>query len=105
MRKGLQGPSADRGAAGGEQAQVEDEVPRGAHLRLHGEHDAQAVHTDNRLGAGDGGDRADQPDLQHVALRANRQAQAYRNQKPTRHNSLIHTYAQTVKKMSQKFVK
>jgi hypothetical protein len=54
---------------------VEDAVPRGAHLRLHGEHDAQAVHQDGGLGAGDGGDWADQPDLQHVALRANRQAE------------------------------
>ena len=39
------------------------------------EHDAPAVHQDGRLVEGDGGDRADQPDLQHVALRANRQAQ------------------------------
>ena len=53
----------------------EDAVPRGAHLRLHGEHDEQAVHQDGRLGEGDGGDRSDQPDLQHVALRANRQAE------------------------------
>ena len=51
-------------------------MPRGAHLRLHGEHDAQAVHQDGRLGEGDGGDWADQPDLQHVVLRANRQAES-----------------------------
>ena len=74
MREGLQGSSVDRGAAGDEQAQVKDKVPRGAHLRLHGEHDEQAVHTDGGAGEGDDGDRVDQPDLQHVALRANRQA-------------------------------
>ncbi len=75
MREGLPRASADRGAEGVEQGEVEDAVPRGAHLRLHGEHDAPAVHQDGRLGEGDGGDRADQPDLQHVPLRANRQAQ------------------------------
>ena len=46
----------------------EDEVPRGVHLRVHGEHDAQAVHTDGGASAGDGGGRADQPDLQPDAL-------------------------------------
>ena len=75
MREGLLRASADRGAERVEQGEVEDAVPRGAHLRLHGEHDEQAVHQDGRFGEGDGGDRADQPDLQHVALRANRQAE------------------------------
>ncbi len=43
MRKGLPWVSADGETEGDEQAQVEDEVPRGAHLRVHGEHDEQAV--------------------------------------------------------------
>ena len=37
-------------------------MPRGAYLRVHGEHDeqaVQAVHQDDRLGDSDGGDRAD----------------------------------------------
>ena len=89
--------------------ELEDAKPRGAHLRVHGEHDAQAVHQDGRIGAGDGGDRADQPDLQHVALRANRQAQPperlteKKAQQAT--DTYIHTYAQTLKKTIKKFVK
>lgn len=75
MREGLPRPSADGGAEGDEQGEVADAKPRGAHLRVHGEHDEQAVYQDGWLGEGDGGDRADQPNLQHVALRANRQAQ------------------------------
>ena len=34
-------------------------MPRGAYLWVHGEHDEQAVHQDDRLGDSDGGDRAD----------------------------------------------
>ena len=55
-----------------EQEQVEDEVPRGAHLRLQGKHDEQAEHTYGGTDEYDGGDSTDQPDLQHVALRTNR---------------------------------
>ena len=43
MREGLPRASADRGAKRVEQEEVEDAKPRGAHLRVHGEHDAQAV--------------------------------------------------------------
>ena len=76
-------------------------MPRGAHLRLHGEHDAQAVHKDGWLGAGDGGDRADQPDLQHVLLRANRQAEPL--EKVTKKTTqLSDTYIRTKLKKCQK---
>lgn len=73
-----------------------------AHLRVHGEHDEQAVYQDGWLGEGDGSDRADQPNLQHVALRANRQAQPA--ERLTKNNSLIHTYEQTLKKMNKRLV-
>lgn len=36
MREGLPRASAARGAEGVEQGEVEDAVPRGAHIRLHG---------------------------------------------------------------------
>jgi len=49
-----------------------------------------------------GSDRADQPNLQHVALRANRQAQPA--ERLTKNNSLIHTYEQTLKKMNKRLV-
>ena len=108
MREGLPWPSADGGAEGGEQGEVADAKPRGAHLRVHGEHDEQAVHQDGGLGAGDGGDWADQPDLQHVALRANRQAQpAERLTKKQLSDTYIHTYIHTnkpSKKMNKRLV-
>ena len=56
-----------------------------------------------RIKAGEGGDRADQFDVQHVALRANRQAQPPERLTEKKHSKpLIHTYAQTLKKNEQK---
>ena len=51
-------------------------------------------------------DTADQPDLQHVPLRANRQAQPPEKvTEKKQYNSLIHTYIRIkLKKMSEKIV-
>ena len=91
----------------GEQGEVADAKPRRAHLRFHGEHDEQAVYQDGWLGEGDGGDRADQPNLQHVALRANRQAQPAERlteKKQQLADTYIYTYEQTLKKMNKRLV-